>query len=127
MWALHDCGIFTADQKFYGNNSGGITYKNPSHTKVKTTLKKYATLTRIGGKKRPKTLVKEGKLKRGDILTYKGHTNVYAGNGKWYDAGRRMGQNVKGTRTNYTFTTLGPLKITYNQPTYYIIRLKNQT
>ena len=127
MWALHDCGIFTADQKFYGNNSGGITYKKNSQTKVKSTLKKYATLTRIGGAKRPKTLVKEGKLKKGDILTYKGHTNVYAGNGKWYDAGRRMGQNGKGIRSNYTFTTLGPLKITYNQPVYYIIRLKDRS
>lgn len=127
MWALHDCGIFTANQKFYGNSSGGITYKKNNQTKVKSTLKKYATLTRIGGKKRQKTLVKEGKLKKGDILTYKGHTNVYAGNGKWYDAGRRMGQNGKGIRSNYTFTTLGPLKITYNQPTYYIIRLKNQS
>ncbi len=127
MWALHDCGIFTANQKFYGNNSGGITYKKNSQTKVKSTLKKYATLTRIGGAKRPKTLIKEGRLKKGDILTYKGHTNVYAGNGKWYDAGRRMGQNGKGTRSNYTFTTLGPLKITYNQPAYYIIRLKNQS
>ncbi len=127
MWALHDCGIFTANQKFYGNNSGGITYKKNSQTKVKSTLKKYATLTRIGGAKRPKTLVKEGKLKKGDILTYKGHTNVYAGNGKWYDAGRRMGQNGKGTRSNYTFTTLGPLKITYNQPVYYVIRLKDRS
>lgn len=127
MWALHDCGIFTANQKFYGNNSGGITYKKNSQTKVQATLKKYATITRIGGAKRPKTLIKEGKLKKGDILTYKGHTNVYAGNGKWYDAGRRMGQNGKGTRSNYTFTTLGPLKITYNQPTYYIIRLKDRS
>ncbi len=127
MWALHDCGIFTANQKFYGNYSGGITYRRNSKTKTKSTLKKYATLTRIGGKKRPKTLMSEGKLKKGDILTYKGHTNVYAGNGKWYDAGRRMGQNGKGTRANYTFTTFGPLKITYNQPVYYVIRLKDRS
>ncbi len=127
MWALHDCGIFTANQKFYGNNSGGITYKKAAETKVKETLKKYATITKVGGKKTPKTLVKEGKLKKGDILTYKGHTNVYAGNGKWYDAGRQTNKNGKGSRTNYTFTTLGPVKLTYNNPVYYIIRLKNQT
>lgn len=126
MWALHDCGIFTANQKFYGNNSGGITYKKASETKVKETLKQYATIKKAGGV-RPKTLIKQGKLKKGDILTYKGHTNVYAGNGKWYDAGRRKNQNGKGTNSNYTFTTLGPINITYNQPTCYIIRLKNQT
>ncbi len=126
MWALHDCGIFTANQKFYGNNAGGITFKKPEETKVKETLKKYATIKKAGGVK-PKTLVKQGKLKKGDILTYKGHTNVYAGNGKWYDAGRRMKYNGHGSMTNYTFTTLGPIKSNYNQPTCYVIRLKNQT
>lgn len=127
MWALHDCGIFAANQKFYGHASGNIRYVNNKKAKVSDTLDDYADIFKIGGSKRPKTLVREGKLKKGDILTYKGHTNVYAGDGKWYDAGRRMGQNGKGTMANYTFTTLGPLKITYNNPTYYIIRLKDQT
>jgi len=126
MWALHDCGIFTANQKFYGNNSGGITFKEPQKTKVKETLKKYATIKKAGGV-RPKTLAKQGKIKRGDILTYHGHTNVYAGNGKWYDAGRRKDQNGHGSMSNYTFTTLGPIKSDYNNPTCYVIRLKNQT
>ncbi len=127
-WGLHECGILTADQKFYGMMStGAIKWCNNNKTRVRSTVKKYATVTRIGGAKRPKTLVREGKLKKGDILTYKGHVNAYAGNGKWYDAGRRRGQNGKGTMSNYTFTTWGPVKISYNHPVYYIIRLKDQS
>lgn len=126
-WGLHECGILTANQKFYGNSSGGITWCKNSKTKVKSAIKKYATITRIGGAKRPKTLVREGKLKKGDILTYKLHVNAYAGNGKWYDAGRRKRQNGRGTSSNYTFKTWGPIKITYNHPVYYIIRLKDQS
>ena len=68
------------------------------------------------------------KLKKGDICLYKGHTNVYAGNNKWYDAGRRFDVNGYGTRTNYTFTTLGPIKGgTSSKTVTYIIRLKDQS
>ena len=127
MWALHECGIFSANQKFYGNNSGGITYKKNSETKVEKTLKENATIIKVGNKTAAQ-LVKAGKLKKGDICLYKGHTNVYAGNNKWYDAGRRFDVNGYGTRTNYTFTTLGPIKGgTSSKTVTYIIRLKDQS
>ena len=131
MWALHDCGIFTANQKFYGNKSGGITYKKNSKTKVKETLKKYAKIIKVGDKTQ-KQLITSKQLKKGDICLYKGHTNVYAGNNKFYDAGRvNVGGNGTqgyGSRTNYTFKTLGPVKSGYtNSKVTYVIRLKDQT
>ncbi len=124
LWALNECGILGARQKFYGNSSGGIHYTK--NGKVKETLQKYATITKVGNKT-AKQLIKEGKLKKGDICTYKSHTNAYIGNHKWYDGGRRFGSQGKGTYSNYTFKTLGPTKGTENKKVTYIIRLKDQS
>lgn len=123
MWGLNECGVLKANQKFYGNDSGGITYKKPG---VKEALQKYATIKKVGNKT-AKQLIAEGKLKKGDICIYKGHTNVYIGKHKWYDAGRRHGSQGEGTSWNYTFKTLGPTKGTESWKVTYIIRLKDQT
>lgn len=124
LWALHECGILSADQKFYGNSKSKIHYTKGKN--VKATVKKYATITKVGNKTAGQ-LIKEGKLKRGDICTYKSHTNAYIGNHKWYDGGRRFGSQGEGTYSNYTFKTIGPTKGTEHKKVTYIIRLKDQT
>ena len=55
-----------------------------------------------------KTLVKNGKLKAGDIVLWYGkqHTNAYAGNEKWFDGGRWAA-----TKGATGFQTFGPVKI----------------
>lgn len=126
MWGLNECGVFAADQKFYGNKSGGITYKRNETTHVEETLKENAYIIRIGNKT-TKQLIKDQTLKRGDICIYKGHTNAYAGDNKWFDAGRKYNINGHGKRTDYTFTTLGPVSGLKSNTVQYIIRLKNET
>lgn len=123
MWGLNECGVLADNQKFYGNKSGGITYKNNSNTHVEATLKQNANIIRIGNKT-TKQLISANKLKKGDICIYKGHTNVYAGNNKWFDAGRKYNINGYGKRTDYTFTTLGPVSGLKSNTVQYIIRLK---
>lgn len=126
MWALHDCGILEANHKFYGNSSGGITYKWNKTTNVRGRIKQYATFKKVGNKT-AKQLIAENKLKKGDICTYKGHTNVYVGNHKWYDAGQRHGSQGEGSSANYTFKTFGPTKGPESRTVTYIIRLNDQT
>lgn len=50
MWALHESGVLSANQKFYGNSKGGITYKKNSTTKVEKTLKENANIIKVNNK-----------------------------------------------------------------------------
>ena len=74
----------------------------------------------------PNQLLKEGNLLPGDICTWVeyGHTNVYAGDGLWYDAGRNgnLGGYKSGT---FYFKTFGPAATVNMSGTTvgYIIRL----
>ena len=76
----------------------------------KEQFSKYCIIMRVDS--RPEELIKEGKLLPGDICSYVGfqHTNVYAGNGLFYDSGRAAGANGAYEGDLYVFNTMGPIK-----------------
>ena len=81
-----------------------------------------------GGNKTASALIKSGKLQAGDIIAWYNmqHTNIYAGDNKWYDAGRREGINGEKSGGVFRFDTLGPFKVpkTNNWKVWKIIRIK---
>ena len=96
VWALADCGVFEHNEKFYGAYEGKMAYRNSAEED----LKKYCTITHPN--KTANQLIKEGKLKAGDICCYPiQHTNVYAGDKKWWDAGRGSGNTYQKGDTHY--------------------------
>lgn len=104
-YAMRQIGILDTKTNWWGVIGGGIHFGGSSERQIR------AHCQIIEAYKTPQQLVNEGKLLPGDICTWVGiqHTNIYAGNGKWYDAGRMSGQNGFGTSNNYTFTTWGPI------------------
>lgn len=84
-WALKEAGLIPQDTGiFYGKSDGTISWS----TATKKAVEKACDVIRIGDRTVDQ-LIKDGTLKAGDIVTYAGfqHTNIYAGNNKWYDAG----------------------------------------
>ncbi len=82
VWALRICGALPSGY-FYGikGKIGGIG---------KAGLERRGfTLIHINGEKTVSQAISDGTLKAGDIVLYQdlAHTNLYAGNGKWYDFG----------------------------------------
>ena len=118
-WGLRDLGIINK-KNFWGEKGGEITYRGD----VKDQLLKHCTITRVH--KTPNQLLAEGNLLPGDICTWVeyGHTNVYAGNGLWYDAGRSgaIGGYKNGV---FQFKSFGPAATVNMSGTTvgYIIRL----
>lgn len=83
--AMKEAGLIPQDTGiFYGKLGGSISWGKGT----KAAVQKNCTLISIQTKT-VKQLINEGKLQPGDIVTYVSlqHTNIYAGNGKWYDAG----------------------------------------
>lgn len=84
-WALKEAGLIPKDTKiFYGKLGGTIQWG--AGTKEAVT----AACDLISIQKRTvQQLINDGTLQPGDIVTYVDlqHTNIYAGGGKWYDAG----------------------------------------
>lgn len=118
-WGLRDLGIINK-KNFWGEKGGEITYRGD----VKEQLLKHCTITRVY--KTPDQLIAEGNLLPGDICTWVeyGHTNVYAGNGLWYDAGRNG--SIGGYKNGkFQFQTFGPAATINMSGTTvgYIIRL----
>lgn len=128
FWAFYDMGITNQKEDIYSNSSGELKAKEST----KNRIKKYARIIRVN--KTPNQLRSEGNLKPGDICLYTSHTNIYIGNGKWYDAGRGSGignaysyKSVNGNAI-YRFKRVGPCNSSYvNHKATYIIRLKDQT
>ncbi|WP_283680994.1 glucosaminidase domain-containing protein [Parablautia sp. Marseille-Q6255] len=84
-WALKEAGLIPQDTGiFYGKLGGSISWG----AGTKAAVTKTCDLIKIGNKT-VKQLIASGDLQPGDIVTYVDlqHTNIYAGNGKWYDAG----------------------------------------
>lgn len=96
-WALREMKVIDS-KNFWGLAGGGIQFRGD----VETQLKKYCDIIKVY--KTPAELLKDGDLLPGDICTWVEyqHTNVYAGDGLWYDAGR--GVNY----TDNAFTSFGP-------------------
>ena len=111
-WALIDIGILDYGEGFYKRSKNEIKYyvsgsSEKTGTDVKNKMKS-AFIYINGNKKSVSKLISEGKLKAGDIVLWYSHqhTNVYAGNKKWYDAGR-----WSANKGSTGFTTFGPVKI----------------
>ena len=85
-WAFRDMGILKSGEKFYGDSNGNIRNYNSGTKKLKSKLDKNCKI--INGKKKSfGTLVKDGKVKVGDIIIGKGHTFIYRGNGTVFASG----------------------------------------
>jgi len=123
VWGLVDIGILDSGDRFYKAKANTIKYRGDAYNKMQEKMKFIS-----GNGKTAKTLINNGTLKAGDIVLWNNqqHTNVYAGNGKWYDAGRQTGINGSGSSNNYKFKTLGPVKISYYMSTgvWKILRIK---
>ena len=87
-WALKEIGAMKTNQKFWKasvelSGANKIVWKNGAEA----TIRQYADIILV--RKTPNQLLKEGNLKKGDICLWTAqHTNAYAGDKKWYDAGR---------------------------------------
>lgn len=84
-WALKEAGLIPQGTGiFYGKLGGTISWG----AGTKAAVTKTCDLIKVGNKT-VKQLIASGDLQSGDIVTYVDlqHTNIYAGNGKWYDAG----------------------------------------
>lgn len=81
--ALREMGRLGENQNFWGDLNG-IHF----NAGVEATLSQSCRIFEVH--ESPNQLLAEGKLLPGDICTWDGmgHTNVYAGNGLWYDTGR---------------------------------------
>lgn len=116
-WGLRDLGVINS-LNFWGVAGGDIVYRGD----VKDQLLRYCDIIPVY--KTPKQLLAEGNLLPGDICTYVdyAHTNVYAGDGLWYDAGRGANYN----RSTGAFNSFGPgATINMSGTTIsYIIRLR---
>ena len=69
-----------------------------------------------------KTWDKLADLLPGDVCVWDSNLAIYAGNGKWYDAGGPFSANTKGGR----YTNVGPVAPYYDRtkPIYYQVRAK---
>lgn len=123
-YALVDVGVLDSNSRFFKRKENKIAYDGSAKSKM------HKHLTYIDGNgKKAATLIKEGKLQKGDIvLWYKQqHTNVYAGDKKWYDGGRWRA-NGASSATGGKFKTLGPVSIedlNKNWKVWKILRFKN--
>ena len=102
-WALREMGLLDSSN-FWGASGGSFTF----HGTSKTQLLKHCVIIPV--KKTPNELLAEGNLLPGDICSYvhQQHTNVYAGNGLWYECGR-CGLNGGYVNGTYVFDSFGPV------------------
>lgn len=116
-WALKEAGLIPQDTGiFYGKLGGTISWG----AGTKAAVTKTCDLLKIGNKT-VKQLIASGDLQLGDIVTYVDfqHTNIYAGNGKWYDAGHAY---CNGTGEGAVFKSWHGKGQYDNQRVGYIIR-----
>lgn len=101
-WALREMGLL--DSSNFWGEPGYVVY----HGTSKDQLLAHCDILTVN--KTPNELLAEGNLLPGDICTYVsiGHTNVYAGNGLWYEFGR-CGLNGKYVGNEYVFDSFGPV------------------
>ena len=117
-WGLIDVGALKPGMRFYIKQNQEPTWRNNS----KSYLSKYADIKKVN--KNAGNMISTGELQAGDICLWSsmGHTNVYAGNGKWYDAGSWS----KTKDSKKYFTTFGPVKLPVSgKNVTYLIRLKS--
>ena len=107
-WVLQDVGLLTAGKRI-------------SHDNGKVTGKEYLIGCQVisAGKK---TYDKLTDLRPGDVCVWESNLAIYAGGGKWYDAGGPFSANTKDGR----YTNVGPVAPYYDrtEPVYYLVRAK---
>ena len=107
-WVLQDVGLLTAGKR--------ISHDNGKVTGTGNLLG--CQVVQAGGK----TWDKLPDLRPGDVCVWDSNLAIYAGNGKWYDAGGPFQANTKDGR----YTNIGPISPHYDRtkPIYYIVRAK---
>ena len=129
-WALKDMGILERDDFFY------YTYGNTFRWTGDTEAHLRQNLEILEVRETARTLIQNGNLQPGDICCWHSmqHVNVYAGENRWFDAGRG-GTNGHGESfghldsggwesTTYVFEQWGPVPTGYlDTQVDYILRL----
>ena len=107
-WALQDVGLLTASKRI-SHDGGKVTG---------TGNLLGCQIIQAGGK----TWDKLDDLRPGDVCVWESNLAIYAGNGKWYDAGGPFRSNTKDGR----YTNIGPIAPYYDrtEPVYYLVRAK---
>lgn len=107
-WILQDVGLLTAGKR--------ISHDNGKVTGTGNLLG--CQVIQAGGK----TWDKLADLRPGDVCVWESNLAIYAGNGKWYDAGGPFRSNTKDGR----YTNIGPIAPYYDRtkPIYYLVRAK---
>lgn len=107
-WILQDVGLLTAGKRI-SHDGGKVT----------------GTGNLLGCQVIPaggKTWDKLPDLRPGDVCVWDSNLAIYAGNGKWYDAGGPFRSNTK----DGCYTNIGPIAPYYDrtEPVYYLVRAK---
>lgn len=107
-WVLQDVGLLTAGKR--------ISHDNGKVTGTGNLLG--CQVIQAGGT----TWDKLADLRPGDVCVWESNLAIYAGNGKWYDAGGPFRANTKDGR----YTNIGPIAPYYDRtkPVYYLVRAK---
>ena len=107
-WILQDVGLLTAGKR--------ISHDNGKITGTGNLLG--CQVIQAGGK----TWDKLDDLRPGDVCVWDSNLAIYAGNGKWYDAGGPFRSNTK----DGCYTNVGPVAPYYDrtEPVYYLVRAK---
>ena len=107
-WVLQDVGLLTAGKR--------ISHDNGKVTGTGNLLG--CQVIQAGGK----TWDKLADLRPGDVCVWDSNLAIYAGNGKWYDAGGPFRSNTK----DGCYTNVGPVAPYYDrtEPVYYLVRAK---
>ncbi len=107
-WVLQDAGLLTADKRISHDGGKATGTGNLLGCQV----------IQAGGK----TWDKLDDLRPGDVCVWDSNLAIYAGNGKWYDAGGPFRSNTKDGR----YTNIGPIAPYYDrtEPVYYLVRAK---
>ena len=107
-WVLQDVGLLTAGKR--------ISHDNGKVTGAGNLLG--CQVIQAGGK----TWDKLADLRPGDVCVWESNLAIYAGGGKWYDAGGPFRSNTKDGR----YTNIGPIAPYYDRtkPIYYLVRAK---
>ena len=107
-WVLQDVGLLAPDKRI-------------SHDNGKVTGKEHLIGCQVisAGKK---TYDKLTDLRPGDVCVWESNLAIYAGGGKWYDAGGPFRANAKDGR----YTDIGPIAPYYDrtQLVYHLVRMK---
>ena len=107
-WVLQDVGLLESGKRISHDNGKVTGTGNLIGCQV----------IQAGGK----TWDKLSDLRPGDVCVWDSNLAIYAGNGKWYDAGGPFQANTKGGR----YTNIGPIAPYYDRtkPVYYLVRAK---